>query len=79
MVVAPPAEKPSIEKLKAFITNGDQGISYSRGVWHFPLISMNDNSQFIVIDRKYNEELDTIEQCEEVSLGDINVLLELGL
>ena len=79
VVVAPPAEKPSIEKLKAFITNGDQGISYSRGVWHFPLISMNDNSQFIVIDRKYNEELDTIEQCEEVSLGDIKVVLELGL
>ena len=79
VVVAPPAERPSIEKLKAFITNGDQGISYSRGVWHFPLISMNDNSQFIVIDRKYNEELDTIEQCEEVSLGDIKVVLELGL
>ena len=40
---------------------------------------MNDNSQFSVIDRKYNEELDTIEQCEEVSLGDIKVVLELGL
>lgn len=79
IVVAPPSEKPSIEKIKAFITNGDQGVSYSRGVWHFPLISMNDNSQFIVIDRKYNEELDTIEQCEEVSLGDIKVVLELGL
>ncbi len=38
---------------------------------------MNDNSQFIVIDRKHNEGLDTIEQCEEVSLQDINVMLEL--
>ena len=32
IVVAPPSEKPSIEKIKAFITNGDQGVSYSRGV-----------------------------------------------
>ena len=56
-----------------------QGISYSRGVWHFPLISMNDNSQFIVIDRKHNEEFDTIEQCEEVSIDDINVVLEFNL
>ena len=77
IVVAPPSEKPSIEKIKAFITNGDQGVSYSRGVWHFPLISMNDNSQFIVIDRKHNEELDTIEQCKEVFLQDIHVMLEL--
>ena len=79
VVVAPPAEKPSIEKLRAFITNGEQGISYSRGVWHFPLISMNDNSQFIVIDRKHNEETDTIEQCKEVSLDNISVILEMSL
>ena len=77
VVVAPPAKTPSIENLRAFITNGEQGINYSRGVWHFPLISMDDNSQFIVIDRKYNEDLDTIEQCEEISLDDVNVTLEL--
>ena len=79
VVVAPPEEKPSVEKLQAFITNGDQGINYSRGVWHFPLISINDNSQFIVIDRKHNEEFDIIEQCEEVSIDDINVVLEFNL
>ncbi len=78
VVVAPPAKAPSIENLRAFITNGEQGINYSRGVWHFPLISMDDNSQFIVIDRKHNEDLDTIEQCEEISLDDVNVTLELS-
>lgn len=78
VVVAPPAKTPSIEKLRAFITNGEQGINYSRGVWHFPLISMDDNSQFIVIDRKHNEDLDTIEQCEEFTLDDVNVTLELS-
>ncbi len=78
VVVAPPAKTPLIENLRAFITNGEQGINYSRGVWHFPLISMDDNSQFIVIDRKHNEDLDTIEQCEEISLDDVNVTLELS-
>ena len=79
VVVAPPSQSPIIENLRAFITNGQQGINYSRGVWHFPLISINDNSQFIVIDRKHNEEFDTIEQCEEVSIDDINVVLEFNL
>lgn len=78
VVVAPPSEKPSIEKIKAFITNGEQGINYSRGVWHFPLISIKDNSQFIVIDRKHNEDIDTIEQCEEIIIDDVNVTLELN-
>ena len=77
-MVAPPSEKPSIEKIKAFITNGEQGINYSRGVWHFPLISIKDNSQFIVIDRKHNEDIDTIEQCEEIIIDDVNVTLELN-
>ena len=78
VVVAPPSEKPSIEKIKAFITNGEQGINYSRGVWHFPLISIKDNSQFIVIDRERNEDIDTIEQCEEIIIDDVNVTLELN-
>ena len=79
VVVAPPSEKPVIENIKAFITNGDQGISYSRGVWHFPLISMNDNSEFIVLDRKNNIDIDTIEQCIVKSIDNIDISLELSL
>ena len=78
VVVAPPSKSPVIENLRAFITNGQQGINYSRGVWHFPLISMNDSSEFIVIDRKHNEGLDTIEQCEVISVDNVNVSLELS-
>ncbi len=78
VVVAPPSKSPVIENLRAFITNGQQGVNYSRGVWHFPLISTNDSSEFIVIDRKHNEDLDTIEQCEVISVDDVNVSLELS-
>ena len=79
VVVAPPSEEPVIENIKAFITDGDQGISYSRGVWHFPLISMNDNSEFIVLDRKNNIDIDTIEQCIVKSIDNIDISLELSL
>ena len=78
VVVAPPSKSPVIENLRAFITNGQQGVNYFRGVWHFPLISTNDSSEFIVIDRKHNEDLDTIEQCEVISVDDVNVSLELS-
>jgi len=79
VVVAPPSEEPVIENIKAFITDGDQGISYFRGVWHFPLISMNDNSEFIVLDRKNNIDVDTIEQCIVKSIDNIDITLELSL
>ena len=79
VVVAPPSQEPVIENIKAFITDGDQGISYSRGVWHFPLISMNDNSELIVLDRKNNIDVDTIEQCIVKSIDNIDISLELSL
>ena len=79
VVVAPLSQDPVIENVKAFITNGDQGISYSRGVWHFPLISINDDSQFIVLDRKNNVDIDTIEQCIVKSIDNINITLEFPL
>ena len=79
VVVSPPSEEPIIENIRAFISNGDQGISYSRGVWHFPLISINDNSQFIVIDRKHNIDTDTIKQCIVKRFEDTNITVELSL
>ena len=79
VVVAPPSEEPVIENIKAFITDGDQGISYSRGVWHFPLISLKDNAQFVVIDRKHNIDLDSIKQCTVRKIEDVSIYVELGL
>ena len=79
VVVSPPSEEPVIENIRAFISNGDQGINYSRGVWHFPLISINDNSQFIVIDRKHNIDTDTIKQCIVKRFEDTNITVELSL
>ena len=49
--VAPPGEKPDINKIESFIVPSGTGINYKAGVWHFPLISTEDMN-FLVIDRK---------------------------
>ena len=41
-----------IETFKAFSATGRQGINYHRNVWHFPLLVLQPQSQFIVVDRK---------------------------
>lgn len=52
IVVAPPGQSVRPENLVAFITNGFQGVNYTRGVWHFPLLVLGENDQdFVVIDR----------------------------
>jgi ureidoglycolate lyase len=79
VVVAPASDEPNIEDIRAFISNGEQGVNYSRGVWHFPLISVKDDAQFIVIDRKHIINSDDIEQCIVHPIKDTNITLEFSL
>lgn len=37
--------------VRAFITNGRQGVSYGRGVWHHPLLALGGEADFLVVDR----------------------------
>ena len=79
VVVAPVSDKPNIEAIKAFVSNGEQGINYARGVWHFPLISIKDGAHFIVIDRRHVVESDNIEQCIVHPIKETNITLEFEL
>ena len=54
-LVAPPSEKPAIDKIESFIIPPKTGINYKPGTWHFPLIS-TENTNFLVIDRKGDDE-----------------------
>lgn len=69
VVVALGDKKPDLSTLKVFKTNGNQGVFYKRGIWHFPLISIEDNEQFIVIDRNdLGKKENKLEDCIEINI-----------
>jgi ureidoglycolate lyase len=36
---------------QAFLARGDQGVNYRRNVWHHPLMTLAEASDFLVVDR----------------------------
>ncbi|MEZ5833532.1 MAG: ureidoglycolate lyase [Dongiaceae bacterium] len=63
VLVAPPADQLRPENVVAFKTMAGQGVNYRRGVWHHPLIALDQSTDFLVVDRHGKEE-----NCDEVSL-----------
>ncbi len=51
IVVAPAGAAPAPAELRAFVTDGRQGVNYARGVWHHPVIAMAGETDFVVVDR----------------------------
>ncbi len=75
-VVALGEGKPDFSTIEAFVTNGDQGVHYNRGVWHFPLICLKDKEEFIVIDRTdKNQKQSKIVECIEYEIKEKEIFL----
>ena len=51
VVVAKPGDLVQADELRAFITNGEQGINYHAGVWHGLLLTPFAAMSFICVDR----------------------------
>ena len=71
VVVAPPEEGVAPDDLRAFVTNGRQGINYRRGTWHMPLIAFDEGQEFLIIDRASDGP-----NCDEHDLEEPVLLVE---
>jgi len=65
VVVAPAGEVPERAAVRAFVSNGRQGVNYRRGTWHHPLIAIHGTGEFLVIDRTGPGS-----NCDEFLFGD---------
>lgn len=51
LIVVAAAGELDPDGLRAFVTQGWQGVNYARGVWHHPLLALHEVSDFVVVDR----------------------------
>lgn len=51
VVVAPPGDAPSPADLRCFLAAPGQGVNCARGTWHHPLLALDAEGDFLVIDR----------------------------
>lgn len=58
VVVASGANTPDLTTLRAFITNGRQGVNYHRNVWHHPLFAFQSVTAFLTVDRGGSDNCD---------------------
>lgn len=63
VVVAESGSPLRPETMRAFLAAPDQGVSYARGTWHHPLLALEAESDFLVIDRGGRGD-----NCEEIAL-----------
>jgi len=51
LVVVAPAGKFDAASIEVFIASAEQGVNYHKGTWHHFCLALNENSDFLVIDR----------------------------
>ena len=71
IVVAPASRTLDLARLKAFRSNGRQGINYRRGTWHHPLLALDSVSDFLIVDRGGEGD-----NCDEIDISDRNIFVE---
>jgi len=76
MIVAVAPAKDHIEPsdIRAFISNGNQGINYHKNIWHMPMAPLADGIKMLMIDRGGEGD-----NYEEFHFSDEDVFLSIGL
>jgi ureidoglycolate lyase len=66
------SDPQDLSSYRTFLASGQQGVNYARNTWHFPLIVFEDNSRFIVVDRKGSGS-----NLEEVTVTNVHADFEM--
>ena len=51
LVVVAPAGEFDANQMEAFIVTGQTGVNYAKGVWHLPIVALDQAIDFLAIDR----------------------------
>lgn len=70
VVVAPAGDPPGPDTLRLFLCRGDQGVNYAKGVWHHPLLALDEVADFLVIDRSGPGD-----NCDVITLAETRQIL----
>lgn len=70
VVVAAAGPAPDVTALRAFVTNGGQGVNYRAGTWHHVLLTPYAAMRFICVDRDSPDD-----NCVEFRIPDADQLL----
>ena len=65
LVVVAPKGDLDLTKLRVFLASADQGINYHKGTWHHFCLALNEQSDFLVVDRGGKGD-----NCDEIALID---------
>lgn len=68
VAVAKAGEEVDPNKIELFVTNGKQGVNYHAGVWHFPILALDDVTEMLVVDRAGSDNCDVIDLKEAFKL-----------
>lgn len=69
IVVAPPGRAPRADQLRAFVASAEQGVNYSRATWHHPLLAIDREAEFLVVDRISDDGEEDCDVCDLRGLG----------
>jgi ureidoglycolate lyase len=77
VVVAPPADasRPDLAHLRCFATGPGQGVNYAAGTWHHPLLALQAECDFLVVDRGGAA---SDHNCDEFALEGLGLWLAVG-
>jgi ureidoglycolate lyase len=71
VIVARPGPAPAAADLRCFRTLGQQGVNYAPGTWHHPLIVLETEQDFLIVDRGGpGDNCDEVQLTEDISVAD---------